>query len=100
MYLIQEAARLYSSELLIVGDFNFPNVNWHSWSTPSSDALGSLFLDTLEYNFLIQHVTFATRFQDDQIPSTLDLIITTDDVQLHNLAADASLGRSDHVMMF
>ena len=29
----------------------------------------------------------------------MDLIITTDDVQLHNLAADAPLGRSDHVMI-
>ena len=97
MYLIQEAARLYFSKLLIVGDFNFPNVNWHSWSTPSN-VVGGLFLDTLDDEFLIQQVTFAASFRDSQTP-TLDLIITTDDVQLHNLAADAPLGRSDHVMI-
>ena len=61
MYLIQEAARLYFPKLLIVGDFNFPNVNWHSWFTPSSDAVGGLFLDSLGDKFLIQHVTFAIR---------------------------------------
>ena len=74
-------------------------MNLHSWFTPSSDAVGGLFLDTLDDEFLIQHVTFSTRFQDGQIPSTLDLIITRDDVQLHNLTADAPLGRSDHVII-
>ena len=85
--------------MLIVGDFNFPNVNWDSWSTPSSDAVGSLFLDTLDDEFLTQHVTFATRFRDGQTPSTVDLVITRDDVQLHNLTVDAPLGRSDHIMI-
>ena len=64
-----------------------------------SDAVGSQFLDTLDDEFLTQHVTFATRFRDGQIPSTLDLIIMRDDVQLHNLTVDAPLGRSDHVMI-
>ena len=30
--LIGDAARLYSSNLLIVGDFNLPKVDWCSWS--------------------------------------------------------------------
>ena len=29
----------------------------------------------------------------------MDLVITTDDVQLHNLTADAPLGKSDHIMI-
>ena len=78
--LLRDTARLYSSNVLIIGDFNFPNVNWHSWSTPSSDTVGGLFLYALDDEFLIQHVSFATRFQKEQIPSTLDLIITRDDV--------------------
>ena len=52
----------------------------------------------MDDEFFIQHVTFATRFRDSQILFTLDSIITTDDVQLHNLAVDAPLGRSDHDM--
>ena len=59
--LLRDAAGLCFSNLLIVGDFNFPNVNWHSWSTPPSDTVGGLFLDVLDDEFLIQHVSFATR---------------------------------------
>ena len=29
-YLLRDTARLYPSNLLIVGDSNFQNVNWHS----------------------------------------------------------------------
>ena len=72
--LIKDVTRLYSSNLLIVGDFNLPKVDWSSWSTPSSHTISDLFLDTLDDEFLTQHVSFATRFRDGQTPSTLDLI--------------------------
>ena len=95
--LIKDVTRVCSSYLLIIGDFNFPNIDLHSW-TSSSDAVSDLFLCTLDDEFLIQHVSFSTRFQDSHTPSILDLIITRDDVQLYNFAA-APLGRSDHVMI-
>ena len=89
---------LCSSKLLFVGDFNFRNVNWYSSSTPSSDAVGGLFLDTLDDEFLIQHVAFAA-IQVSRQSNSFYFEITTDDVQLHNLTVDAPLGRSDHVMI-
>ena len=61
--------------------------------------VGGLFLDTLDDEFLIQHVSFATRFPGGQTSSTLDLIVTSDDVQLEDLSAGAPLGSSDHVMI-
>ena len=76
-----------------------PKVDWCSWSTPSSDVVGGLFLDTLDDEFLIQHVFFSTRFRNGQTPSTLNLIVTSDDVQLEDLSAGAPLGSSDHVMI-
>ena len=97
--LIKDATRLYSSNLLIVGDFNLPKVDWCSWSTPSSDMVGGLFLETLDDEFLIQHVSFATRFRDGQTPSILDLIVTSDDMQLDDLSAGAPLGSSDRIMI-
>ena len=47
---------------------------------PPSDIIGGLFLDALDDEFLIQHVSFVTRVREGQTPSTLDLIITRDDV--------------------
>ena len=52
----------------------------------------------MDDKILIQHVSFATRFREGQTLSTLDLIITRDDVQLDNLIVDAPLGKSDHVI--
>ena len=31
------------SHLLITGDFNFPNINWNSWSAPNWDSGANLF---------------------------------------------------------
>jgi len=30
--LIKDATRVYSSNLIIIGDFNFLNIDWHSWT--------------------------------------------------------------------
>ena len=97
--LIKDVTRLYSSNLLIVGDFNLPKVDWSSWSTPSFHTISDLFLDTLDDEFLTQHVSFATRFRDGQTPSTLDLIVTRDDAQLEDVSTGAPLGNSDHIMI-
>ena len=63
---------------------------------PSSDTISDLFLDTLDDNFLIQYVSFATRFRDRQTPSTLDLIATRDDAYLEDMSTGAPLGSSYH----
>ena len=66
--LLRDDAGLHSSNLLIVGDFNFLNVDWHSWSTPSSGTIGGLFLNALDDEFLIQHVSLQPNFERGKLP--------------------------------
>ena len=68
MFVIRDDAGLHSSNLLIVGDFNFPNVNWHSWSTPPSGTIGGLFLNALDDEFLIQHISLQPDFERGKLP--------------------------------
>ena len=49
--------------------------------------------------FLFQYVTFPTRNREGQSPSTLDLIITSEDNVIENLIASDPLGKSDHIVM-
>ena len=52
---IRHAAK---SRCLIVGDFNYPNIDWDSWECSKDD---DEFVDLIQDNFLFQHVRVATR---------------------------------------
>ena len=52
---------------LIVGDFNYPNINWDNWECNKDDEV---FVDLLQDNFLHQHVDTSTR-----VNNILDLVI-------------------------
>jgi len=62
------AVNIGASHLLVVGDFNMPYINqlFHQ--------LIIVMRTLLEDLYLIQHVTFPTRFRNNQMPSLLDLI--------------------------
>jgi len=85
-----------NGKILLVGDFNFRNINWGSWTTSSGPQYSdNKFLDCLRQNLFEQHVTFPTRARGTNTPHTLDLIISNG-----NLVFDVSnmspLGKSDH----
>ena len=86
-----------NTQLLLMGDFNFPDINWvdtHCFSSPIS--LSAKFLETMQDSFLTQYVQEPTRHQLDQQPSVLDLIITRDPDSIMNLTHLPPLGSSDH----
>lgn len=85
-----------ASHLLIFGDFNYPDINWESWSKPSVSGSSNKFLNTLKNSYLYQHVTSPTRACINQQPSTLDLLITNEEGMVSNLEVLAPLGKSDH----
>ena len=70
MFVIRDDAGLHSSNLLIVGHFTFPNVDWHfrSCSTSPSGTIGGLFLNALDDEFLIQHVSLQPDFERGKLP--------------------------------
>jgi hypothetical protein len=88
-------------KILLIGDFNFPNINWNNYSvgnnlSPNSSAYK--FISCLRANFFTQYVQFPTRARGSQTPHTLDLIITNEDfvADILNLVP---LGKSDHSVL-
>jgi hypothetical protein len=79
------------SSLLIAGDFNYRRIKWDhgEWRLKGKCPLGVEFIETLEDNFLYQHVsspTFGKNF--------LDLVITDDPVRVQNTIMGPPLSNS------
>ena len=85
------------SYLLIVGDFNYTNIDWDNNCLIRSDQSEQLFLDTIQDCVLSQHVMQPTRFRVDHEPHILDLIFTNEKDMVHQISYSAGLGSSDHV---
>ena len=86
------------SHLLILGDFNYPEIEWTDG--PLKTKLPSTvidFLDTMDDAFLTQHVKFPTRYRQNQKSHTLDLIFTNEPDMIENITPTSSLGKSDHI---
>ena len=49
--------------------------------------------------FITQHVTFPTRYRNDQTPSVLDLILSTDQHEVTDRTSLPPLGKSDYVVI-
>ena len=76
--LIDHLKTSVNDKLLMIGDFNLCDMNWHDWSICSSSNSAYKFLKCLRKNFFIQHVKFPTRARGTQTPSVLDLVISND----------------------
>ena len=92
-----------SNDVLIVGDFNLPHINWNCFNAneyiPQKNSTNYRFLKFLNNNFLNQHVINATRIRGMQNQNILDLIITN-----RNFIKDIEyqldpIGNNDHVVL-
>jgi len=81
---------------LIIGDFNFPNINWKTWST--SGQLEMTFIDILRKKILHQYIETPTRARGSSVPNILDLVIS-DEPFIENIDFKAPLGKSDHCVL-
>jgi len=63
---------LGDKHLILMGDFNYPDIDWDSQQClPSASVDCQLFLESVEENYFKQHVQCATRKD-----AMLDLIFT------------------------
>ena len=60
----------------LVGDFNFPSIDWHSLTATSSDSCTVDFCDMLNDHFLVQCNFNPTRMLNETDGNILDLILT------------------------
>ena len=92
-----ELAATQCKTLLIVGDFNYPEINWDlEISNTRPDHEASLFLKAYKDSYLSQHQTEPTRYRAAQTPSLLDLVLTNKEEMISNIITQAGLGKSDH----
>ena len=86
------------NNVLIVGDFNFPDIDWNSCHSRGNDLCSIMFLDTIQNNFLNQYVDFPTRIRGSDTPHIFDLVLT-DVLLIEKIDYLAPLGKSDHSVL-
>ena len=84
------------SHVLLLGDFNYPRINWETKSTTatSTEDKELKFLEKIRDCYLMQHITEPTRGRGTNEPSLLDL--TNDDTAISTIKTASGLGKSDH----
>ena len=86
-------SRGFSSNLLVVGDFNYPKTDWEQDSTTtSSNELNFKFLDSIFEQFIAE----PTRGRESSQPTLIDLVLTNNPGIIDQANPDAPLGKSDH----
>ena len=84
-YILEQVS---NREALIMGDFNYPGINW---ATMGSDSAGNDFKNLILDCYLYQHVKEPTREHN-----ILDLVITSSGERIDNVDIEEPLGSSDH----
>ena len=88
------------SHICLVGDFNYRDINWKTWTTPhGGDSKESKFIEAVRDCFLFQHVEEPTRARGNDDPSLIDLILTNEELQVSDVVQHAPLGKSDHTVI-
>ncbi len=85
-------------DCLLFGDFNYPKIDWATYSSPPNSA-DSLVLGFATESLLYQCVHAPTRFRVNQVPPQLELLF----VKFPNLTSPITikppLGKPDHVVL-
>lgn len=86
-----DVLKLAKNSSLVVGDFNYPNINWESFSGPNDVHS---FIELVSDKFWNQHVDFATHRNGN----VLDLIFAESGM-ITEVTNDGQLGNSDHCII-
>ena len=85
---------------LIMGDFNFPEINYYKETVEASNTASSaIFLQKIQEWCLFQFVTEPTRIRPNQIPSVLDYIFMDEHNLVENMQYETPMGKSDHITL-
>ena len=95
--LLKNLSKKQYSHICFVGDFNFRDINWDSWSTNHNEnSKEHKFIETIRDCFLHQHNHINSRHRGNEQPSLLDLILSNETMQVSDVAHHPPLGKSDH----
>ena len=85
--------------LLIAGDFNYKEKDWLNENAPPGQQHLQDFINTLQDCFLYQHVTEPTRYRANETSNVVDLILSSEEGMIEDLAYNPPLGESDHICL-
>lgn len=99
--LFGEATTLGYSHLMVMGDFNYPDINWETYNSKgdSTETKEYKFVECIQENYLFQHVKKPTRWRGGDTPNVLDLVITNEENMITNMDLQSPLGKSDHCVL-
>ena len=89
----------YNNTLIVAGDFNYKNIEWENEFVRNGHKHLMEFIETIHDCFLQQHVSEPTRHRENEESNLLDLILTSEEGMVHNLAYHPPLGESDHICL-
>ena len=96
--LISKASNYSKNKLIIVGDFNYRDIDWDTLTCPhNSEHPASKFLKTVQDCYLFQYVNAPTRYGKNQTPSRLDLVFANRPDFVNSIDIDMNIGKSDHI---
>jgi hypothetical protein len=97
---MQKINEIEPSHLLILGDFNYPDINWELLtSNAPSTSTSHNFVQVIQNAYWYQHVTKPTRARGQDNPHILDLVITNEEDMIGNIEHESPLGNSDHAIL-
>ena len=98
--LMKEMEQKKCNHKLIVGDFNYKDINWQNLSTNKNENSKEFkFLETIKYCYFTQHTDKPTRGRLGETANTLDLVISDDPGRVDEIEYQSPLGKSDHAVL-
>ena len=94
--LMTEASDRKFTHYLMMGDFNYPGIDWNMYTAKHVNSDEQKFVECIQDNFMFQFVHKPTRWRGSNTPNVLDLIITKDEFCIENLEYQSPLGKSEH----
>ena len=88
-----ELLKLIKPNTVIIGDINYPNINWKNLT---SDQKSASFVEAAQDMLLEQVIEFPTHIKGN----ILDLILTNIPEKLINVEEIGRLGKSDHCLIY
>ena len=97
--IIDEANNKKCTHCIIMGDFNYPGIDWDTYSTKGENSDEHMFIECLQDNYMFQTINKPTRRRGTNKPNILDLIVTQDENCISEIEYQTPLGKSDHCVI-
>ena len=95
--LIKSLDRTRSMDLIVLGDFNYPEINWKiSTCDKPTENPAFMFLEATRDAYLIQHIKEPTHARINENGNILELVFTNKEGLVEDCTIGPPLGKSDH----